>query len=158
MCADFFPFHLQKASVLDIPAILFLERYCFSPEIAFGQRRWQYLIHQSLAQTFVVYDKDVLVAILCVLPHRGWQASEVRCLAVHWQYRKQQLGSKLLSLAKTLTQNWGYFSIVLSVDTENQPALHLYQNHGFQRLRVQPHYYGWGQNAYRMRCDFSALI
>ena len=158
MQINFQPFIFRPAELHDIPAILFLERYCFSPAIAFGHRRWRYLIRSKQIKTYVIYDQEQLVAVLCLLSHRGWQGIEIRCLAVHWNYRRRSLASKLLHLTRQVAMDDGYNKLFLSADVENSAALQLYQKLGFKPSHFQPHYYGWEQHAYRMHCLLNPII
>lgn len=68
------PCELRLLTSQDIPALLGLERYCFSPQLAFGRRRWRNLLNHSGCQTLGVWQGDVLLAYLCLFPHLGWRA------------------------------------------------------------------------------------
>lgn len=143
---------LRWLSLDDLPSLLFLERYCFNPCLAFGQKRWRYLLTRSVCRTIGVFHHEQLIAYLCLLPHQGWQAVEIRSLAVHWSYREQGIGHWLLQIAKAQSANWMLDKICLSVDCENTAALCLYPTIGILLASYpQPHYYGLERHAVRQR-------
>ncbi len=144
----------QLASLTDIPALLHLERYCFNPYLAFGRRRWRYLIGKSSCVTVLIYRQQTLVAYLCLLPHNGWQGIEIKTVAVHWLHRQQGIGAWLLRLTISLARQWQMKHIFLSVDCENEPAIHLYQQLGFRISSVLMDYYGLDKHGHRMRLSF----
>lgn len=149
------------AAASDIPALLHLERYCFNPYLAFGRRRWKYLIDTSSCSTILIFEKEILVAYLCLLPHRGWQGLEIRALAVHWSYRQKGVGRWLMHLSQALARQWHLRALYLSVDCENDAAKHLYSQMGMHISAKLADYYGLDRHGLRMRCnldDTSAQI
>jgi len=148
-------FEFKLAEPSDIPALLHLERYCFNPFLAFGPRRWRYLISKSSCSTILLLHQGVLIAYLCLLPHQGWGGMEVRALAVHWSYRKKGLGCYLMRLSKELALQWHFRRLYLSVDCENAAALALYQQCGLKISRTLAHYYGLERHGLRMRLNLA---
>jgi ribosomal protein S18 acetylase RimI-like enzyme len=142
------------AELSDLPALLHMERYCFNPFLAFGRRRWRYLIAKSSCTTILLFQQETLVAYLCLLPHRGWQGLEIRSLAVHWLHRQKGLGCWLMHLSQSLAQQWHLKSLYLSVDCENTAARTLYQQSGLQTSAKLADYYGMDRHGLRMRLDF----
>lgn len=147
-------FWCQLASVADVPALLHLERYCFNPYLAFGRRRWRYLIAKSSCITVVIYHQQTLVAYLCLLPHRGWKGLEIRAVAVHWLHRNKGIGSWLLALAISLARQWHMKHLYLSVDCENEQARNMYKQLGFCVSALLADYYGLDRHGHRMRLSF----
>lgn len=151
------PCELRLLTSQDIPALLGLERYCFSPQLAFGRRRWRNLLNHSGCQTLGVWQGDVLVAYLCLFPHLGWRALEVRCLAVHWHYRRRGVASALLALAEALAAHLQASSLRLEVDEDNPAACQLYGGRQFVPLRRLPDYYGDGRHGLRLMRPLEAV-
>ncbi|WP_320150827.1 GNAT family N-acetyltransferase [uncultured Tolumonas sp.] len=143
--------HCKVAELSDLPALLHLERYCFNPYLAFGRRRWRYLISKSCCSTILLFQHETLVAYLCLLPHQGWCGLEVRALAVHWLHRQKGLGRWLMRLSQYLAQQWQLRTIYLSVDCENMPARTLYEQMGLQISGQLADYYGLDRHGLRMR-------
>jgi len=134
----------------DIPALLGLERYCFSPHLAFGRRRWRNLLSHSGCQTLGVWQGERLLAYLCLFPHLGWRALEVRCLAVHWHHRRRGVAAALVDLALGLGAHLQARSLRLEVDEDNPAACQLYAGRQFVPLRRLQDYYGEGRHGLRL--------
>ena len=145
--------HCKVAELSDLPALLHLERYCFNPYLAFGRRRWRYLISKSCCSTILLFQQETLVAYLCLLPHQGWCGLEIRALAVHWLHRQKGLGRWLMQLSKHLARQWHLRAIYLSVDCENMPARCLYDYLGLQISAKLADYYGQDRHGLRMKLN-----
>lgn len=74
-------------------------------------------------------------------------------LAVDKNYRKQKIGSKLLSKAITILNTCDLDKIVLEVNENNTAAINLYKNFNFKVDRVVPGYYNNNQGAIIMYLD-----
>lgn len=148
---------LRRLTLADLPHLLHLERYCFSPALAFGRRRWRYLLDRSGCFTWGVWQGEQLVAYLCLLPHLGWRALEVRCLAVHWHLRGRGIGAALLGLARAAALALGGRSLRLEVAEENIHAFGLYRRNGFVPLRRLTDYYGEGRDGWRLMLPLEPL-
>lgn len=144
------PCQLRLLETDDIPALLGLERYCFSPRLAFGRRRWCNLLAHSGCQTVGLWQGEQLLAYLCLFPHLGWQALEVRCLAVHWHVRRRGVAAALMDLALALAGQLQARSLRLEVDEDNPAACQLYAGLQFVPLRRLTDYYGEGRHGQRL--------
>jgi ribosomal protein S18 acetylase RimI-like enzyme len=69
--------------------------------------------------------------------HTGWVAN----LAVDREYRRQQIGTKLLGQARQWAKEEGLKGLLLEATTKNYPALCLYEKLGFQFCGFNDHYY-----------------
>lgn len=133
---------LRLATQADLPALERLERYCFSPWLAFGHRRWRYLLSRPQVQIWLLVQGEQVLAYLCLVPHLGWKSLTISALAVHWQIRGQGTASQLLRLVEPRARQLGLHSLRLEVDCDNESALRLYWRQGFVEQRALPHYYG----------------
>ena len=136
---------LRLATLADLPALASLERYCFSPWLAFGHRRWRYLLRRPQVQVWLLLQGEQLLAYLCLVPHKGWKSLAISALAVHWQVRGQGVARQLLRLVEPRARQLGLHSLRLEVDCDNESALRLYWHQGFVEQRALPHYYGLGR-------------
>lgn len=151
-------YQLRLATRVDLDAILVLERYCFSPWLAFGRRHWHEQLWRQSRRVWLVLDGEQVLAYMALLPHGGWQQVSLTALAVHWQHRGQGLGSMLLSLAELEARARGLGRIRLEVDCDNDAALHLYQRHGYVALCSIPDYYGVGRPGVRLEKRLPEMI
>lgn len=145
---------LRQATLADLDALLQLERYCFSPWLAFGRTRWRRRLRQPAAVWLVVHPSGI-VAWIDLQPYPRWQQLVIRVLAVHWHWRRQGLARQLLQLARWQAGRYGYRRLRLDVDCTNSAALALYRQAGFERVAELPDYYGIGRPGWRLMCPLS---
>ena len=62
-------------------------------------------------------------------------------LAVHPDFRQQGVGHKLLSALVNIAHEKEMIGLTLEVRVSNQPAIHLYQRHGFISEGIRKNYY-----------------
>lgn len=62
-------------------------------------------------------------------------------LAIHPNFRRKGLGTKLLFFLLDYIQNQGLRVITLEVRESNIIAQHLYENFGFRKIAIRPYYY-----------------
>ena len=148
---------LRLATSADLPALERLERYCFSPWLAFGHVRWRQLLQRSQTQVWLVLQGDQVLAYLCLVPHLGWRSLVVRALAVHWQLRGQGIASQLMRLVEPRARQLGLHTLRLEVACDNESALRLYERYGFVQQRVLPHYYGLDRPGFLLLCRLAPL-
>lgn len=72
--------------------------------------------------------------------HTAWIAT----FGVLPAYRRRGIGSRLL---KTCESRLTVPSLRLSVRASNQPAIQLYQEHGYSQINTWPHYYRGNEDA-----------
>lgn len=142
---------MRLATLADLEGIMRLERYCFSPWLAFGHLRWQKLL--TRCEVWLVLQGEQVLAYLCLVPHRGWRSLNIHALAVHWQVRQQGIASVLLAWAAERARVLDFPRLRLEVEEENERALRLYLQRGFVLQRSLPHYYGLERHGYRLIRD-----
>ncbi|SIQ95890.1 Ribosomal protein S18 acetylase RimI [Aeromonas sp. RU39B] len=141
---------LRDATPDDLAAIVRLERYMFSPEIAFGLERWRYLLARSSGRTWLLLDASgELLGYLCMLEHKGWRRVVVQTLAIHWRIRGVGWARWLLEQLIREARSQGWRSIRLEVSDRNPEGLALYDKLGFACVTVLPDYYGEGHHGQR---------
>ncbi len=72
-------------------------------------------------------------------------------IAVHPEYRKKGVGSKLIEFAVKLAKKNSKKEIYLEVRKSNEIAQKLYKKFGFDRSKELERYYNNGENGYIMR-------
>jgi len=84
------------------------------------------------------------------VPNHGTPLGHVKDLAVRPDYRREGVGSALLSRALTVLGAAGAGSVKLEVRADNGGARRLYRRFGFERRKTIPNYYSNGENAHVM--------
>lgn len=83
---------------------------------------------------------------------RGVEEAEILQLETHPHYRRRGLARQLLVQALAWAQSQQRRAIWLEVRPSNAPALGLYQQMGFERVRTRRRYYADGEDALVMKC------
>ena len=128
---------LNKAELSDIPAILALEKKCFShPYIAS-------LIEASISnpQNFVLVVKDGEKTVGYAEFGNFIDAVFVNRIATAPDMRRKGIASLLLKEGEKMTAELGIYSILLEVRSTNHAAAALYEKHGFKRIGIRRGYY-----------------
>jgi len=90
-------------------------------------------------------EQEKLVGFIAVDLRRSQQTAWIATLAVLPDYRKSGIGSTLIKISE---DEVNLPRIRLSVRQSNQPAIQLYQKHGYQQIEVWKKYYKGGDNAF----------
>ena len=76
-------------------------------------------------------------------------------IVVKKSYRGRGIGGELLESLIDLCGDLHMITFTLEVDTENAPAIHLYEKFGFKNLGIRKKYYNGSRDAYIMtKSDF----
>ena len=89
-------------------------------------------------------DQEKMVGFIAMDLRRSQQTAWIATLAVLPDYRKSGIGSSLIRICE---EEVNLPKIRLSVRQSNQPAIQLYQKHGYQQIEVWKKYYKGGDNA-----------
>lgn len=79
--------------------------------------------------------------------------TEILNLGVDLPFRGLGLAKQLLHKALSLVTRQEPFSVFLNVRKSNNPAIQLYQNHGFSTSHIRKNFYSDGEDAYEMVFD-----
>jgi ribosomal protein S18 acetylase RimI-like enzyme len=134
---------IESATWRDLKDLFQLEKVCFQLDA------WPLLdilgvltIPQVIRLKAV--DQEILVGFIAVDLRRSQKTAWIATLAVLPAYRKSGIGSTLLQICEGEVN---LPRIRLSVRQSNQPAIQLYQKHGYQQIEVWKKYYKGGDNA-----------
>lgn len=75
---------------------------------------------------------------------------QIMNIAVLPEFRKRGFGDALVTALKEYCKNNGLNFMTLEVRASNQPAIRLYEKHGFQRVGLRKKYYGGVEDAVLM--------
>jgi len=134
---------IESATWRDLKDLFQLEKDCFQLDA------WPLLdILGALTIPQIIrlkaVDQEKMVGFIAVDLRRAQMTAWIATLAVLPAYRKSGIGSTLLQISEGEVN---LPRIRLSVRQSNQPAIQLYQKHGYQQIEVWKKYYKGGDNA-----------
>ena len=144
---------IRPATPADLSELSALEQTCFEPHDAFPRRLLRDLIRNERA-IFLVAEVDGLLAGCCIAlvrRHRRHVSGRIYDVAVNPVFRGRGLGSMLTRHALEGLRARRVRRVYLEVRTDNDVAIRLYRNLGFQLARPLPDYYGGGIHGQSMR-------
>jgi ribosomal-protein-alanine N-acetyltransferase len=131
------PYRIRRADSADIPALVAIERACFSdPWTASGIRE---TIQYETARAFVAESEGKAVGY--VMARISGEEGEILNLAVLPKSRRKGIARCLLDEALGSIVAAGVTEAYLEVRQSNEEAIALYQAHGFRPVGVRPDYY-----------------
>jgi ribosomal-protein-alanine N-acetyltransferase len=131
------PYLIRRADSADIPALVAIERACFSdPWTASGIRE---TIQYETARAFVAELEGKAVGY--VMARISGEEGEILNLAVLPKSRRKGIARCLLDEALGSIVAAGVTEAYLEVRQSNAEAIALYQAHGFRPVGVRPDYY-----------------
>ena len=83
------------------------------------------------------------------------RTAELVSIAVDPRVRRTGTATALIDATRSKLRARRIATWWLMVGIENEPAIHLYNRHGFRRVRRVKNYYGAGRDAWRMRLSIS---
>ena len=122
-----------------------------------GLSKWELVPLIQHGKLLVLFDDKEPVGLLELM--NDWdneEAAYVYALAIEEEYRNQGLGTKLIKYGLELLIEEGYSRAKLTVDPDNNPAIHVYQDKlGFKKTDYEEDVYGEGLNRYYMELDLA---
>ena len=133
----------------DIDAALAIEQELF-PDAWSVETFWAELARVPETRHYLVADDDGALVGYAGLMTVGRQA-DVQTVAVAPRHQGQRLGAILLRAIVDEATSRGCAEVLLEVRVDNEPALHLYEKAGFERISVRRGYYPGGVDGLVMR-------
>jgi [ribosomal protein S18]-alanine N-acetyltransferase len=121
----------------DLPAILAMERACFTdpwPLSAFHE-----ILEGGDWKALVAEAEGAIVGYSCHFEVAG--EAHLANVAVDPGYRRKSVAKQLLERILDLTRANGCYQILLEVRPSNESACRFYQDAGFEELYRRPEYY-----------------
>jgi len=122
----------------DIPEVLEIDRSSFT--LPWTERAYRYEVEENKAARCWVATLDDRVVAMLVL----WiilDEAHIATVATHPHYRRQGLGSRLLTRALVSAHEEGAVKALLEVRARHTTAQKLYRNLGFVEVGRRPKYY-----------------
>lgn len=129
----------------DLKELHELEKLCFQLDAwpildIFGVLSFPQILRQKAV------SENKMIGFIAVDLRRAQRTAWIATLAVHPEYRRMRIASKLLEFCESRV--WETLPrIRLSVRQSNQPAIELYRKFGYQQVDVWKAYYQGGDNA-----------
>ena len=146
--------NIREAEDKDLPAIMEIERLCFTHG-TWKEENILYELHENPVAHFWVIelalnenDKYQVVGFCDY-----WETfdSATLCqIAVHPYLQHKQLGSAMMDEIYNDCYAKKIQTLTLEVRVGNIPAINFYKKHGFKIETTKPHYYDNGEDAYYM--------
>lgn len=145
---------VRQAELADLLAIYRIEKDSFDEP-------WPYQAFEHYLEEpgFLVAEEDGKVVgyvVATMVPNHGRPLGHVKDFAVHPKRRGNGYGTALLTRALAVLAVHGAASVKLEVRADNEAAIELYRQFGFEHLRTVPRYYGDGTDALVMLCELES--
>ena len=141
-------YSLLPARLDDLPAILRLEAEGFGPEERWSERSWSgELLGEGRT---VLIARGAQPAGVITLSTVG-EVADLHRVVVAPAYRRQGLALRLVRAGLLAVRHLGARVVMLEVEYTNLGAVALYQQLGFEQVRVRRDYYGTGRDALILR-------
>jgi len=131
------PYTITPLSAEHIPQLAQLELLCFA--VPWSADAFKNEMHNNLACYSVMLDGQTVIGYYGL-----WHVLDeghITNIAVHPEYRRQGIGSQLLTHMISAAKQRDVYHLTLEVRTSNIPAQGLYAKHGFVPAGVRHRYY-----------------
>ncbi len=133
---------------LDIFGELGMDEWGLVPQIRHGS---VYILKED--------DKEEIIGLAILM--RDWENTEKAYLfdfAIDKELQGHGFGRQFLKIITDNLLEQGFNKIGLTVDVDNEPAIHLYRSIGFKPIEYSRNEYGKGHNRYIMEWDLVEQI
>jgi ribosomal-protein-alanine N-acetyltransferase len=132
----------------DFETLYELDQACYEPEIAYSRRELRNYLRFPGAECVVAEAGSKTVGF-CLGAHQGARG-HIITIDVLEPYRRQGVGSRLLSEVERRMAADGVKEIGLETATDNQSAIAFWHKHGYRTRGVWKSYYPGGRDAFAM--------
>jgi ribosomal-protein-alanine N-acetyltransferase len=135
----------------DFDTLWAIDQSCFVPGIAYSRYELLTYMQRPAAFTLVAesgeetFDPAILGFLVAEGSRRG--IGHIITIDVRAEARRYRIGSTLLSGAEEKLRIANSHAVRLEAAVDNTSALHFYKRHGYDVIRVLPHYYSNGVDA-----------
>ena len=141
-------YEIQQTDIKDLRSLLELEHLCFSKSEMWTMLDYIGLLSlPDIIKLKAVID-DLMIGFIALEDKKRSSMAQVMTLAVHPEYRKHGVASRLLSEAESMVRYASSIELVARVD--NFSAIALYTKFGYQNDNVLSNYYRDGVAGQRM--------
>jgi ribosomal-protein-alanine N-acetyltransferase len=137
----------------DFAALHRLDQFCFPAGISYSKTTLHYFLTIASADCIVAVDGTRIVGF--ILTEENPPLAHIITLDVAEAYRRQGVGSALLTESEKNLSLRGVRSILLETAIDNEPAVAFWKRHGYRIEAVLKRYYLRRLDAYELRKKFS---
>jgi ribosomal-protein-alanine N-acetyltransferase len=137
----------------DFAALHRLDQSCFPAGISYSKTTLHYFLTIASADCIVAADGTRIAGF--ILTEENPPLAHIITLDVAEAYRRQGVGSALLTESEKNLSLRGVRSILLETAIDNDPAVAFWKRHGYRIEAVLKRYYLSRLDAYEMRKKFS---
>ena len=141
-------FRIRRASPLDLPALLALERSAFTTDHLSPRQYRQHLVSPT-AIVLVAADESGVLGTALIFFRRESDLARLYSIAVAHDARGRGVGEALLAAVEQAALRRGARRMRLEVRQDNAAAMRLYERGGYTRFAERPGYYEDGGHAWR---------
>jgi len=141
-------FRIRRATPMDLPALLALERSAFTTDHLSLRQYRQHLVSPT-AIVLVAVDKTGLLGTALVFFRRESDLARLYSIAVAHGARGRGVGEALLAAVERAAFRRGARRMRLEVRQDNAAAMRLYERRGYSRFAERRGYYEDGGHAWR---------
>jgi [ribosomal protein S18]-alanine N-acetyltransferase len=135
---------IKPAHQNDLEAIMLLERSGFRAAEQWSERIWRgELLGEG--RTILIARAQYPVGVISIMT--VGELADLHRLVVDSRSRRRGIGTDLVRAGLEVVRQLGVREVILDVAFDNEPAIALYQQLGFEQLRARQDYYGPGQHA-----------
>jgi ribosomal-protein-alanine N-acetyltransferase len=143
------PFTLRPYDPRDFSALHCLDQACFPAGISYSKTTLRYFLTLRSADSLVAMENTQIAGF--VLTEENPPLAHVITLDVAEKFRRQGVGSALLTESERNLALRGVRHVLLETATDNQPAVAFWQRHGYRIQATLKRYYLGRLDAYEMR-------
>ena len=137
----------------DFAALHRLDQSCFPAGISYSKTTLHYFLTIASADCIVTVDGTRIAGF--ILSEENPPLAHIITLDIAEAYRRQGVGSALLTESEKNLSLRGVRSILLETAIDNEPAVAFWKRHGYRIEAVLKRYYLRRLDAYEMRKKFS---
>jgi ribosomal-protein-alanine N-acetyltransferase len=125
-----------------------IDQACFPQGIAYGRKELKAYIQSSGSYCLVAEIADEIVGFIVTERSAPW--GHIITLDVLEGFRRQSIGSRLLTSSELDSAVQGANRMVLETATSNKAAIAFWNKHGYREFGTIQNYYGPGLDAFQM--------
>jgi [ribosomal protein S18]-alanine N-acetyltransferase len=140
---------IRQYDARDFAALHKLDQACFPPGISYSKFSLQYFLNLPAADCLVGEDGKAIAGF--ILAEANPPLAHIITLDVAADYRRNGLGSKLLSEMEKHFRYKEVHAVLLETAVDNESGIAFWQHHGYRTEAVLKRYYLGRVDAYEMR-------